>query len=67
MSSNVGTVDRALRIAVGAGLILATLFGLVGVWGWIGVVPLVTALAGYCPLYRIVKFSSVDSHMGYGN
>ncbi|GJI93606.1 membrane protein [Duganella caerulea] len=61
--SNVGTVDRALRLALGIGLIAATLLGYIGVWGWIGVVPLLTALFSFCPLYRIFSFSSVDSHM----
>lgn len=51
---NIGTVDRALRIAVGLGLIAATLFGLIGVWGWIGVVPLLTGTVRFCPLYRAV-------------
>ena len=63
MSMNVGTVDRALRIALGLGLIGASLFGYIGLWGWIGVVPLLTALIGFCPLYRVFKFSSVDGHM----
>ena len=62
MNNNIGTVDRALRIALGLGLIVASLFGLIGLWGWIGVVPVLTALVGFCPLYRIIKFSSVDGH-----
>ena len=63
MGSNVGTVDRALRLALGIGLIAGTLLGFIGAWGWIGVVPLLTSLIGFCPLYRVIKFSSVDSHM----
>jgi hypothetical protein len=52
--TNVGTVDRALRIAVGAGLIAATVLDLVGPWGWIGVVPLATGAIKFCPLYSAV-------------
>lgn len=63
MNSNIGTVDRALRIAIGICLIVATLFGFIGVWGWIGVVPLLTSMIGFCPLYKLFKFSSVDGHM----
>lgn len=51
MNANVGGIDRILRIAVGVALILATLFGAIGMWGWIGVVPLATGLFGFCPAY----------------
>jgi hypothetical protein len=54
MSVNIGTVDRALRVAVGVSLIAASLLGLVGQWGWIGVVPLLTGTIKFCPLYRAV-------------
>ncbi|WP_374580452.1 DUF2892 domain-containing protein [Pseudoduganella sp.] len=59
--TNVGTVDRALRIAVGLGLIVATLLGLVGPWGWIGVVPLLTGAIKFCPLYRLARIRT-DEH-----
>lgn len=51
MTANVGTVDRTLRIAAGALLILATLMGWIGAWGWIGVVPLATGIFRFCPAY----------------
>ncbi|WP_297576797.1 DUF2892 domain-containing protein [uncultured Deefgea sp.] len=50
---NVGGLDRTLRVLVGGGLILATLLGSIGVWGWIGIVPLATGIFRYCPLYRL--------------
>ena len=40
MKANVGTIDRVLRILVGALLIALTLTGTIGLWGWIGLVPL---------------------------
>lgn len=57
MPINVGGVDRLLRIVVGLALIAAAL-GLFGpayasVWGWIGVIPLATALIGWCPAYSL--------------
>ena len=58
MIGNIGTVDRALRVAVGLGLIVATLFGLIGLWGWIGVVPLLTGTIKFCPLYRAVGITT---------
>ena len=51
---NVGTVDRVLRIVVGLALISIVFIGPQTPWGWIGVVPLGTALLGYCPLYSLL-------------
>ncbi len=51
MKSNVGGIDRVVRIAVGLGLIAATLTGAIGAWGWIGVVPLATGMFRFCPAY----------------
>jgi hypothetical protein len=57
MSTNMGTIDRLARIIVGLALIAAAL-GLFGpayqsVWGWIGAIPLLTAIIGWCPVYSI--------------
>ena len=51
MKTNVGGVDKMARIAVGALLIVLAITGTIGVWGWIGVIPLATGLFGFCPLY----------------
>jgi hypothetical protein len=58
MTANVGMIDRALRIVVGL-LLIAAALGLFGtafqsVWAWIGVIPLATGLAGWCPLYTVL-------------
>jgi Protein of unknown function (DUF2892) len=58
MKSNVGGIDRILRVALGLVLIGLAATGTVGVWGWIGVVPLATAALGFCPLYTVLGFSS---------
>ena len=58
MNKNVGGIDRILRIAVGAALIAATLTNTIGIWGWIGVVPLLTGLIGWCPPYAILGFNT---------
>jgi hypothetical protein len=58
MKTNVGGIDRILRIVIGLVLIALTLTGTIGVWGWIGVVPLLTAALGFCPLYTVLGFSS---------
>ena len=58
MKANVGTIDRVLRIIVGLVLIGLALSGAIGVWGWIGVVPLATALFRFCPLYTVLGMST---------
>lgn len=54
MNANVGTLDRSLRIAVGLILIALSLAGVIGLWGWIGVVPLATGILRYCPVYPLL-------------
>lgn len=58
MKVNVGGIDRVLRIVVGLALIALTLLGYIGMWGWIGVVPLVTGLIGFCPLYTLIGMNT---------
>lgn len=58
MKSNVGGIDKILRIVVGAGLLGATVAGLLPVWGYIGIVPLATGLMGWCPLYPLLGLST---------
>lgn len=53
MKPNAGTIDRALRIIVGLVLIGLAATGTVGVWGWIGIMPLLTGAIGTCPAYSI--------------
>ena len=55
---NVGNVDRLLRIVLGLVLIGMTLAGSIGAWGWLGIVPLLTGVVAYCPLYRVCGFST---------
>lgn len=54
MTANVGTIDRALRILVGIGLISLVFVGPQTPWGWIGVVPLLTGLIRVCPAYSLI-------------
>ena len=51
MKANIGTADRILRLLVGIALIALAATGTVGVWGYIGIVPLATAFMRFCPLY----------------
>jgi hypothetical protein len=58
MKSNVGGIDRILRITVGLVLIGLAATGTVGWWGWLGAVPLVTGLVGWCPPYALLGFNT---------
>ena len=58
MEKNVGGVDRILRIIIGLGLISLVYVGPQTPWGWIGVIPLLSAIAGFCPAYRLVGLNT---------
>ncbi len=54
MGKNMGTIDRIARIAIGVVLIALVFVGPQTPWGWIGIVPLLTAFVGWCPAYRLL-------------
>jgi hypothetical protein len=56
--TNVGGIDRILRIVGGIVLIALTLMGTIGAWGWIGLVPLATGLFSTCPVYSLLGFNT---------
>ena len=51
MKQNVGSIDRVIRIIAGLILIGLAATNMIGVWGWIGVVPLATGIIRWCPAY----------------
>lgn len=57
-NTNEGAADRAVRVGLGLLLISIAVTVPSAVWAWIGIVPLVTGIAGFCPLYRVFGFSS---------
>ena len=59
MKTNEGQMDRALRVAVGIVMVGLTAAGGMEAWGWIGLVPLATGVAGWCPLYRLIGVDSL--------
>jgi hypothetical protein len=61
MSYNVGGVDRNLRIVVGLALVILAATHTVGIWGWIGVMPLATGLFGWCPAYALLGIKTCKS------
>lgn len=60
MTANVGMTDRIVRLAIGCAL-LAYFFlgtGAISWLGLIGIAPILTALAGWCPAYRMLGMST---------
>lgn len=58
MKKNVGGIDRTLRIVLGLVLIGLAASGTVGWWGYLGVVPLLTGLVGWCPPYALLGWNT---------
>ncbi len=58
LAKNVGPLDRMTRIVLGLGLLSLTVMGPHTAWGYVGVVPLLTAFMGSCPLYSLFGFST---------
>lgn len=53
MVTNIGAVDRVIRAVLGVGLLALVFLGPQTPWGWIGLIPLSTAVIGWCPLYTL--------------
>jgi hypothetical protein len=62
--TNVGGIDRLLRIVAGVVLIGLTLMGTIGWWGWIGVVLLATGLVRTCPVYSLIGVNTCPTSPG---
>ena len=58
MKTNVGGIDRLLRITLGVILVALAATGTVGIWGWLGLVPLATGLLGWCPPYSLLGINT---------
>jgi hypothetical protein len=58
MKVNVGSVDRAVRIVAGAVLIGLAATDTIGLWGYIGIVPLATGLFRFCPAYGLLGLNT---------
>lgn len=53
MHANVGGIDRVLRIVVGLALISLVFVGPQSLWGLVGIVPILTGLVRFCPVYPL--------------
>lgn len=55
---NAGTTDRVIRVVLGLLILSTVVMGPQTYWGLVGLIPLLTGLIGYCPLYQILGFST---------
>ncbi|HRP96973.1 MAG TPA: DUF2892 domain-containing protein [Rhodocyclaceae bacterium] len=53
MKTNVGSIDKIVRIVAGLVLLALAVMGIGTPWTWIGIVPLATGLMGWCPAYSL--------------
>ena len=58
MTQNIGNTERIIRIVGGLVLIALAATNTVGVWGWVGLVPLATGLTGWCPPYSLLGINT---------
>jgi hypothetical protein len=58
LKRNEAVWDRMIRVVLGGGLLSLVFVGPQTLWGVVGILPLVTGLAGYCPLYQLLGLST---------
>jgi hypothetical protein len=58
MKTNEGAIDRVLRVIVGAGILSLAFIGPQTPWAYLGLVPLLTGLVGFCPLYAVLGINT---------
>jgi hypothetical protein len=58
MKYNIGNIERIVRVLVGLGILSLAFVGPASPWGYVGLVPIVTGLAGWCPLFSLLHTST---------
>ncbi len=58
MKKNIGGIERVIRVLVGLGIISLAVIGPKTPWAYLGVVPLLTGLTGWCPPYAMLGIST---------
>lgn len=61
MKTNVGGIDRVLRIAIGALLIALALFGVISPWGYLGILLVLSGAFSFCGLYSLLGINTCKS------
>ena len=55
---NEGTIDRAIRTVVGLAILSLVFIGPKSLWGLLGIIPLITGLVGFCPMYKVLGLNT---------
>lgn len=58
MQRNIGNIDRVIRAVAGLGIISLAFVGPQSPWGWLGLIPLATAIVGWCPPYALLGINT---------
>ncbi len=58
MTCNIGSIERLVRAIVGLAIISLVFVGPQSPWGWLGLIPLATAVLGWCPPYALLGIST---------
>jgi hypothetical protein len=58
MKLNEGAVDRVIRVGVGLAILSLVFIGPKTPWAWVGLLPLLTGVIGFCPAYAIFGFNT---------
>jgi hypothetical protein len=58
MKRNIGGTERVVRVVVGAGILALAFVGPASAWGYLGLVPLLTGLVGWCPPYALLGINT---------
>jgi hypothetical protein len=58
MKQNIGNIERVIRGLAGLGILSLAFIGPATPWGYLGLVPLLTALVGWCPPYALLGIST---------
>ena len=58
MNNNVGNTERAIRIGGGLILVVLAASGTVGLWGYLGLLPMITGAIGWCPPYAMLGINT---------
>lgn len=62
MKQNVANIERAFRVLIGIAILSLIFWGPKSWWGLLGIIPLATGLAGYCPPYSLLGISTRKEH-----
>ena len=62
MQCNVGNTDRILRITAGSLLIILAISGVIGPWGWVGIIPIATGIFRFWPAYPLIGLNTAKKN-----